>query len=84
MIQTLRTRIAESEHPVGVKKTSNWKLPPVDFVYGKKNKEDKEGASISKYIKANKQLHVVGKFMLLPKQQSHLKILFKSTRWQSR
>lgn len=43
----LKTRLKECEHPVGKKKTSNWVLPPVDFVYGKKEKPDKEGVSIS-------------------------------------
>lgn len=40
----------ESDHPVGVKITSNWKLPPIDFIYGKANVPDKEGAETSKYI----------------------------------
>ena len=47
MLQTLKTRLIENEHPIGIKKTSNWKLPPVDFAYGKKEKEDLEGVSIS-------------------------------------
>jgi hypothetical protein len=48
MLQTLKTRLVECEHPVGIKKTSNWKLPSIDFVYGKKEKEDKEGVSVGK------------------------------------
>ena len=44
----LKTRLVEVEHPIGVKRVSNWKLPPIDFVYGKKEKGDKEGVSISK------------------------------------
>jgi hypothetical protein len=44
----LKTRLVEVEQPIGVKKVSNWKLPPIDFVYGKKEKGDKEGVSISK------------------------------------
>ena len=43
----LKTRLVEVEQPIGTKKVSNWKLPPIDFVYGKKEKEDKEGVSIS-------------------------------------
>jgi hypothetical protein len=50
MLQTLRTRLAECENPVGTKRTSNWQLPPQEFAYGKKEKEDPEGVSISKYI----------------------------------
>jgi hypothetical protein len=45
----LKTRLVECENPVGKKKTSNWVLPPVGFVYGKKEKEDKEGVSISNF-----------------------------------
>jgi hypothetical protein len=48
MLQTLRTKLVECEHPVGIKKTSNWKLPPEDFSYGKVVVPDKEGVSISK------------------------------------
>jgi hypothetical protein len=44
----LKTRMIETDHPIGVKKTSNWKLPPIDFVYGKKNVPDREGAEIGK------------------------------------
>lgn len=51
MLQTLKTKLAENSNPVGIKKTSNWKLPPEDFVYGKQEKPDKEGVSISKYNK---------------------------------
>ena len=50
MLQTLRTRLVECEHPVGIKKTSNWKLPSEDFSYGKTIIPDKEGVSISIYI----------------------------------
>jgi hypothetical protein len=42
----LKTRMIEADNPVGVKKTSNWKLPPIDFVYGKENIPDKEDASL--------------------------------------
>jgi hypothetical protein len=44
----LKTRLVECERPVGMKKSSSWKLPPIGFVYGKKEKEDPEGVSISK------------------------------------
>lgn len=46
MIDTLKKQIIESHKPVGVKKTSNWKLPPEEFAYGYKVKEDLENASI--------------------------------------
>lgn len=49
MLQALRTNLRECEHPVGVKKTSNWKLPPVGFAYGLPGKKDEEGVSISKH-----------------------------------
>ena len=48
MIQGLQTRMIESQNPVGIKKTSNWKLPKNDFTYGLAGKTDKEDASISK------------------------------------
>jgi hypothetical protein len=49
MLQTLRNRLIEQENnPVGMKKTSNWKLPDKDFAYGKKTIPDKEGVSKSK------------------------------------
>lgn len=47
MMQTLKNKIVESENPVGVKRVSNWKLPPDGFAYGKKEVEDKEGVDIS-------------------------------------
>lgn len=53
MIQSLRTRLIEGECPVGVKKTSNWKLPPEEFPYGKKEIPDKEGVGKSKQISLN-------------------------------
>lgn len=49
MIQALKTRLIENDHPVGVKRTSNWHLPPPDFAYGKVVPRDKEGVSISKF-----------------------------------
>ena len=48
MLQTLRTKLIEQEHPVGIKKTSNWTLPQAEFSYGKKTVPDKEGVSKSK------------------------------------
>jgi len=48
MIQSLKARLIEADNPVGVKKTSNWILPPEEFSYGRKNIPDKEGASIGK------------------------------------
>ena len=44
----IRTMLIENKKPVGVKKVSNWKLPPNDFAYGKKIPSDKEDASVSK------------------------------------
>jgi hypothetical protein len=44
----LITKLSDGQNLVGKKKTSNWKLPPIDFVYGKKEKEDAEGVSRSK------------------------------------
>lgn len=48
MIESLKNRLIEAEHPVGIKKTSNWKLPSEVFAYGKKETPDKEGVSIGK------------------------------------
>jgi hypothetical protein len=48
MLHTLRTKLIENEHPVGIKKTSNWKLPSEEIAYGKSIIPDKEGVSISK------------------------------------
>lgn len=53
MITALKTNLIECQHPVGVKRVSNWKLPPEDFAYGQKIPADKEGVSIS--IINNKQ-----------------------------
>lgn len=50
MLQALRTNLKECERPVGVKKTSNWKLPPAGFAYGLPGKKDEEGVSISKSL----------------------------------
>ena len=48
LIETLKKKLYESEHPIGVKKYSSWKLPPKDFSYGYPIIPDKEGVSISK------------------------------------
>ena len=48
MLQTLRNKLIEQEHPVGIKKTSNWILPDEGFYYGKKTVPDNEDASKSK------------------------------------
>jgi hypothetical protein len=50
MLTALRTMLVENEQPVGTKKCSNWKLPPVDFSYGKVVPKDSEGVSISKLL----------------------------------
>ena len=46
MADTLKQKIVESHKPVGVKKQSNWKLPPSDFAYGFKVKPDAEDVSV--------------------------------------
>jgi hypothetical protein len=60
MLQALKTRLVECDHPVGQKKSTNWKLPPVDFSYGKPHQSDKEGVGISKF-KFNLKLQDLGK-----------------------
>lgn len=50
MITALKNKIIESDKPVGVKTTNNWKLPPSEFAYGKKEKDDEFHAGASKYI----------------------------------
>lgn len=49
MITALKHRLDEASHPVGRKKLNNWKLPPADFAYGKKEKEDEFHADASKF-----------------------------------
>ena len=46
MNQTLRNRFIETDQGPGIKQNSNWKLPNEDFMYGKKNIPDREGAGI--------------------------------------
>ena len=55
MIEKLKHRLIEADHPVGVKKHSLWKLPPPEFSYGYPVKPDPEGVSISKKKKNNKK-----------------------------
>lgn len=45
MIQSLKARIIESRHPVGMKRVNSWCLPPKSFSYGLPGKPDKEGVS---------------------------------------
>lgn len=47
MLQTLRTKLIECDHPVGIKRTSNWKLPSEEIPYGRPTIPDKEGVDIS-------------------------------------
>lgn len=51
MIEALKTRIRESDHPVGTKRPSHIKLPPEGHVYGLEGKKDKEGVSVGKQQK---------------------------------
>jgi len=48
MISKLKQSIYEAERPIGVKKYSNWVLPPPEFAYGLPLKKDKEDAGVSK------------------------------------
>ena len=50
MLTILKNKLIDSENPAGVKRASNWKLPPPDFAYGKKEEADKEGVNISKLL----------------------------------
>ncbi len=51
LVEKLKHRLIEADHPVGVKKHSLWKLPPPEFSYGYPVKPDPEGVSISKQKK---------------------------------
>jgi|LauGreDrversion4_2_1035121.scaffolds.fasta_scaffold2567812_1 hypothetical protein len=46
LYQTLRNRFLETDQEPGTKQNSNWKLPNEEFMYGKKNIPDREGAGI--------------------------------------
>jgi hypothetical protein len=59
MTDYLKERLYEAEHPVGVKKYSNWKLPPPDFAYGLRVKPDPEGVSISKKKKLYNNIYYI-------------------------
>jgi hypothetical protein len=48
MLQTLRIKLEENENKPGAKRVLNVKLPHPDFIYGKKDPRDREGASIGK------------------------------------
>lgn len=49
MLTTLKNKIVESDKPVGRKPVNNWRLPPADFAYGKKIKDDDFHAGASKF-----------------------------------
>lgn len=49
MITVLKNKIIESDKPVGRKPVNNWILPPADFTYGRKEKDDDFHAGASKY-----------------------------------
>ena len=44
MLESLKIKLIESEHPVGIKRSNKWQLPPKNFAYGRKETPDKEGA----------------------------------------
>ena len=48
MINALKTRIRESDRPVGTKRPNLIKLPPEGHVYGLEGKKDQEGAGLCK------------------------------------
>ena len=50
MITKLKNKILESDKPVGRKPLNDWKLPPTNFAYGRKEKEDEFHAAASKLI----------------------------------
>ncbi len=50
MIQSLKIRLIEADHPVGVKKSSIWRLPPENFAYGRKETPDKEGVGKRNFL----------------------------------
>lgn len=47
--QTIFNRFLDNDQSLGRKQSSNWKLPNEDFMYGKKNIPDREGAGIGTY-----------------------------------
>ena len=50
MITALKHKIIESDHPVGKKPVNNWKLPPKDFSYGRKEKDDEYHVGASTFL----------------------------------
>jgi hypothetical protein len=50
MINALKTRIKESERPVGTKRPSLIKCPPEGHVYGLEGIRDPEGVGTSNFI----------------------------------
>ena len=48
MSQTLRIKLTEADHIVGVPRQPRYTLPPESFVYGLKLKRDSEGVSTGK------------------------------------
>ena len=50
MLEALKIRLKESEHPVGTKRPSRMKLPPEDHVYGLETKKDSEGCETGNKI----------------------------------
>jgi hypothetical protein len=50
MINALKTRIRESDRPVGTKRPNLIKLPPEGHVYGLEGIKDPEGVGTSTYI----------------------------------
>ena len=61
MINALKTRIRESDRPVGTKRPNLIKLPPEGHVYGLEGKKEPEGVGTSKlnYIYSNQKLESV-------------------------
>ena len=50
MINALKTRIRESDKPVGTKRPNLLKVPPEGHVYGLEGIKDPEGVGTSKYL----------------------------------
>ena len=48
MSQTLKIKLTEADHPVGVPRLPRYALPPESFVYGLKIRRDPEGVSTGK------------------------------------
>lgn len=48
MLTALKIKLHEADKPVGKKPVNCWKLPPSDFSYGKKEKDDEFHAGASK------------------------------------